>query len=125
MRRIILSLLFVFSATMAHGAVTLDGTASSTTASGVDQVTLSHTTAGSNRLLIVCVGHIGTDVALTGITYAGIAMTLVVDEFVSTGISLYCYRLIAPATGANNVVANFDANAIDIAIGAISFNGVH
>src|SRR5688572_3153516 len=125
MRRIIVSLLFLFYATLAHGEVTLDGTASTTTASGVDEVTFAHTTAGSNRLLIVCVGHLGTDVAVTGIVYAGIAMTLVEDEFVATGISLYCYQLVAPSTGSNNVVISLDGNGLDIVTGAISFNGVH
>jgi len=67
-------------------------------------LTYSHTCTGSNRILFVSViGAIGSD-NVTGATYAGAAMTLVDKQ--ASARSTYLFYLIAPATGANNVVVS-------------------
>lgn len=73
-------------------------------ASGVNSVTYSHTCSGSDRLLFVGALSQGSD-NLTGITYNGVSMTQVNKQAKGSDY-LYLYYLIAPATGANNVVVS-------------------
>lgn len=77
-------------------------TATAGTASGVG---LSHTTsAGSNRYMLIGIG-VNNGVTVT-VTYNGVSATIVgTSQDVSPGgETLYLYRLINPASGANNVV---------------------
>ena len=70
-------------------------------------VTVSHTTSGSDRLLVVC-AQVYTQ-TVTGITYAGTSMTLATS--VANGNFLtYLYYLANPALGADNVVITFNAS---------------
>lgn len=71
-------------------------------------LTTSHTTGvGQSRYALVgVVSGLGTDV-VTGVTYGGIAMTQVSKIIGGTGGSartIYLYSLMAPLSGANNVV---------------------
>ena len=88
-------------------------------------VTFSHTTpSGANRLLIVH-GSCTTGTArVTAVTYAGVSMTLGVE---SAGDSYQViYYLVAPATGANDVVMTWNpAPTANRAIqAAVSYSGV-
>lgn len=66
--------------------------------------TFSHTCSGTNRLLIVAVeGNVTTD-TITGVTYAGVSMTKLDSVQMPANRWIYIYGLLAPATGANNVV---------------------
>lgn len=86
--------------------------------------TFSHTCTGSDLILFVGVmGDVTTD-RITGVTYNGVAMTLIDkilegDDFPRWA---YLYYLIAPATGAHNVVISASAS---IALGgsASSYTG--
>lgn len=76
-----------------------------------DTLTFSKTCSGDNRILLVGIrtykaGSAGQDDVITGVTYNGVSMTRVNDTYVTAGnnIRVYLYYLIAPATGANNVV---------------------
>lgn len=69
-------------------------------------LTFSHTCTGSNRILFV--GVLGVDV--TGITYNGVAMSLVNSGNGVAGINLYLYILVNPASGTNNVVVTQNTN---------------
>lgn len=91
-------------------------------------LSFAHTCTGSDRVLIVTAGALGFPpaAAITGITYAGVAMTQAwsvahtqVDslEMVSEG-----WYLIAPATGSNNVVVSFNS-ADELWASATSFTG--
>lgn len=65
-------------------------------------VTISHTTSGSDRVLYVQTNKRGA--AVTGVTYGGVAMTQI-DTTIAIGNSeVRLWRLINPASGANNVV---------------------
>ena len=68
-------------------------------------LTFSHTCTGSNLLLVVNAYTNAGDV-VTGITYAGVAMTLARKEKLidPNTAFLNVYTLVAPATGANNVI---------------------
>lgn len=71
---------------------------------GVTSLTFAHTNAGTNRILIV-MGSVTSDTARTisSITYNAVALTPVTTVTAGKVMS-YMYYLIAPATGANNVV---------------------
>lgn len=77
---------------------------------GNGTMTLSLTTSGSDRYLLVGIGT-STGMTCTGITYAGVSMTQIGSPVDNTdsgaGSRLYVFELIAPASGANDIVASF------------------
>lgn len=80
--------------------------------------------SGSSRILFVGVEiESGSDL-ITGVTYNGVSMTLV-DKQVNGSNNEYCYLfyLIAPATGANNVVVSASGST-SIGSLASSYTGV-
>lgn len=96
---------FTQTATIAYDAV-------STYSSGAPATshTVSHTCTGSNRLLLAGFYHSGSSADdCTGVTYAGVAMTRIATATVGTERA-YIYGLIAPSTGANNIVMSYGAS---------------
>lgn len=84
---------------------------------------LSHTCSGSNRVLYARIIGFQDD-TVTGVTYAGSAMTRVAyapDGGAIRGNS-QIWRLIAPATGANNITVSMSV-ARRIYLQGISFTG--
>lgn len=74
-------------------------------------ITLAHTCSGSDRVLIVHTAIADTEnvITVTGVTYGGVAMTKIGSDAVGTTNArrTNMWILIAPATGANNIVATF------------------
>ena len=101
-------------------AVTVDAFASAT---GLNiTLTFSHTCSGTERYLVVGVSRGLSPGTITGVTYAGVAMTSIGTSAGATLVHLW--GLIAPATGANDVVVTASAAGNGIVAGAISYNGV-
>src|SRR3990167_11248949 len=94
---------------------TAKGTASS--------LTFSHTCTGSNLYLKVTVGVNFTDSDVTGVTYNGVALTLL-RALENTMRDEYWY-LIAPATGAHDIVVSFAGASREKVCNAESYTGVH
>lgn len=70
--------------------------------------TFSHTCTGSDRILFVtCMHGSGTGDHVTGITYNGVAMTRI-SRSTSSNEACYLYYLIAPDTGAHDIVVSLD-----------------
>lgn len=90
--------------------IAFDATGNGGTSSATS-LTWSHTCTGSNRILFVAPQGLvsGTD-NITSMTYAGAAMTKIAQVQIPTDRLLTLWYLIAPATGANNVVINFTGN---------------
>jgi hypothetical protein len=85
---------------------------------------LSHTVAGTNKLLIVGVS-IGDDSAVSTVTYSGQSLTLIrFDEVTTTDRRSELWYLVNPPSGTADVVVTLDKNE-QIVIGAISFTNVH
>lgn len=90
-------------------------------------VSYSHTTSGSNRILIVKVT--GTSTTVTGVTYSGVSMT---QASVSTNIAdgnvlVYLFYLKNPASGSNTVSISGPATCTSAAFsftGALQTGGV-
>lgn len=106
-------------------ALAFDATSTANTASATS-VTFAHTTTGSDRVLIVGASwRDGFPLAVcTGITYNGVAMTALGDHKSGT-LGICMYALVAPATGANNVVITMDNAPNRLVGGAVSFTGAN
>ncbi len=87
-------------------------------------LTYSHTCSGSNRGLWVAVYAGSASDVITGVTYNGVAMTRVdAQAMPSSSGYAYLYRLIAPATGANNIVIS-SSSSVDIQSVSASYNEI-
>lgn len=84
--------------------------------------TFSHTCTGTDRILFVHSFHNDSTDRQTGVTYNGVAMTLVNKATPASTRYTYLWYLINPATGANNVVITAGSST---AIGgnAVSYTG--
>jgi hypothetical protein len=113
----------------AGGSPTYDAVSSSSVVGGTS-ATWSHTCTGSNRVLVVSVAILGdSSVTVSGVTYNGVAMTSRYQGDLSTS-GVYAknsvWTLVAPATGANNIVATYSGTNTGYAgCGAVSFTGVN
>ncbi len=105
-------------------AVANIGDASTGSQSSNTVLTFSHTspTGSSNTCIVVAVTS-ETVTPPSGVTYNLVAMTKVGERDLGSG-SASLWRLVAPATGANNVVVTF-AGSHNIAAGAQSYANVH
>ena len=74
-------------------------------------ITFAHVCSGVNRILTVGVGVNGTTDVITGVTYAGTAMTQATKQQLGAGAMSYLYFYVNPATGTNNVVVSSSADA--------------
>lgn len=86
--------------------------------------TFAHTCSGSDRYLIVGV-MVGAGNTVTGVTYNGVAMTQINTQISggTTFDNFYLFGLVAPATGANNIVITASASTF-IYGGGLSYTGV-
>lgn len=111
-------------------AIAFDATSTGSTASGTS-LTVSHTCTGADRCLYVGVatfnGSNPAFSAVTSKTYAGVVMTeLGTFNYGTGGVQrVTLLRLVAPATGANDIVISTSPNTCEIVVGACSFTGVH
>jgi hypothetical protein len=98
-------------------AIAHDANASGLSASS--PATFSHTCTGSDRILFVAAAS-NTSETVTGVTYNGVSMTEV--DSVTAGATQHLFYLVAPATGANNVVVSTSGS---VAVGSsVSYTGV-
>ena len=102
-----------------NGTIAFDAQSKSSTTG--TSLTFSHTVSGSNRVLIVAASSNGGD-HITGITYNAVAMTQQAKLAVGTNY-VYLYYLIAPDTGAHDVVVSSGSSVVLVAC-AVSYTGV-
>lgn len=86
-------------------------------------LTYSHTTSGSDRLLVVTYQSGTSADRITGITYGGVAMTKLGSSLQNTRFTGY-YYLLNPSLGANNVVLTGSTSDVIEAYSA-SYTGVN
>ncbi len=108
-------------------AIAVDATTTATVATGAADQTVSHTTAGSDRLMLVGIsfGKTNGD-SVSSVTYDGVALTHVgSQDDVSSESRVEIWRLVAPATGTADVVVTFSGTGHeDATIGVMTFTGV-
>lgn len=85
-------------------------------------VTVSHTVGGTNRLLLVGVAINGSE-TISGVTFNGVALSLLIDA--SDVQAFQVWYLIAPATGAHNIVVTKSAAVNPCVLSAVSLVGAH
>jgi hypothetical protein len=90
-------------------------------------LTISHTTAGLNRLMLVGISMVNDELeTVSSVTYSGVALTNVGVQNSSDDGRMEIWRLIAPPTGTYNVVITFSAPLRRAAVaGVMTFTGVH
>lgn len=95
--------------------------------SGASSQTTAFTTGGSDRVLYVAFNGYSTSINAhpTGVTYAGVALTKLLDRTFGGGFQYFSvWRLIAPATGSNNVIATLGGTVSDFDTIAMYYTGV-
>ena len=108
----------------AESAVTFDAAPTPSAKASAASHTHAHTTGvGANRILFVQVSYRSNVRYSTGVTYAGVAMTLLSRTSVSTVVTNEVWYLLAPASGANNVVVTPDT-AAGCKIASITYAGI-
>jgi len=110
-------------------SISFDAASTDTSSDDRQSATVSHTASGTNRGALVFAGHADADVRdITGITYGGVAM--VAEEaqtktFAGGEVVVEVFSIIAPATGAQDVVVTWDADVIASWVAVVSYNGVN
>lgn len=80
--------------------------------------------SGASRVLFVGVLSISGATAPSSVTYAGAAMTLIKSGTFIGSDTQFLYALLAPASGANNIVVTFAASTAMYVLGA-SYSGMN
>lgn len=132
---LLLATLLISAASFANAAIGLDAVSTFEVTASTTTATWSHTVAGSNRFLWISIqyrGGGGTNPA-TGVTYNGVALTFIrADSGTGTNTGgIYrneLWYLIAPATGAHNVIVTFTGDTSStngrVALAAVSLTEV-
>lgn len=105
-------------------AVTCIGSSSSSANNRT--LTFSHTVAtGTNRLLLVGIAVRSSSVTVSSVTYGGTALSQYGSATRSgtSGVRMYLYRLLSPASGTANVVVSL-SGTVRVAAGASTFINV-
>jgi hypothetical protein len=105
----------------------IDAISTATVSSGQSSRTFSHTTSGTDRLIIVGISFNNDDLqTVSSVTYAGQALTKIGQAVQSDDARVELWYRVAPTTGTNNVVVTFSAGLNDGGvIGAMTFTGVN
>lgn len=105
--------------------ITFDAASNSTYQTAQSTYSWSHTCTGSNRYLTVGISMLSVGgSSVTGITYSGIALSLIKAQASGAGaIRSELWGLVAPATGSNTIAVTLSAS-LDSAAGAVSYTGV-
>jgi hypothetical protein len=89
---------------------------------------VSHATgSGTKRLMLVGISasSSGQDIAVSGVTYGGVSLSLVGSRAYAVYQKIWIYQLVAPATGTADVVVTFSrAPAGGGIVGVMTFTGV-
>lgn len=86
-------------------------------------LTWAHTCSGANRVLVVSLSFTPSAETVSSVTYNGDALT-VAGTITNGDVKICKYVIIAPDTGANNIVATFSGDVSAVG-GAVSYTGAH
>ena len=80
---------------------------------------------GSNCLYISVAFDAAAAYTFTDVTYNGVSATAVPSASDETGRSIYLFRLLAPATGANTLVVDWDGTQSGMVISVLALDAVN
>lgn len=119
---LIISLVYLFTPYRAYAAIAFDAF----TDSAANINSFSHTSTGSNLVLVVGASYNDGSESITGITYNGVALTKIRRD--TTGapvdITTELWYLKAPATGANTVAITYTNNPTQRRHWAMTLTGI-
>ena len=105
-------------------AVAVDDSSDGGMSSG-SSMTLSHSTSGDNRLMLVSVATDPHGESVASITYNGVNLTLVGTEDAGDHSRVEIWSLVAPDTGSNDVVVTMTGNDHHgVVVGVMTFTDV-
>jgi hypothetical protein len=117
----LLLLFLLLIATPALGAVAYD-TFSESACSGCTGDSWSHTTTGSNTLILCGAGNEGA-ATVSAFTHNSLSLTLVDSDAISS-YNGFMYQRVAPTTGAQTVAITY-SEATNSTLGCLTFTGTH
>lgn len=104
-------------------AIAFDASSTGESVAGATSLTFAHTCTGSDRILFVATAVIVPNgVNVSGITYNGVALTKVNESNPQTNIESGLWYLIAPSTGANNIVISAAGTNASTIIGGVGMS---
>ncbi|MEZ6061185.1 MAG: DUF4347 domain-containing protein [Planctomycetaceae bacterium] len=108
--------------------VSVDATSTGTAAGGSSSVTVSHTTSGTNRLMLVGISFGRDDgETVSSVTWNGTSLTRVgfAEHTDSDRSRVEIWSLVAPQTGTHDVIVNFSGSSHEGAtVGVMTFTDV-
>lgn len=105
-------------------AIAFDAVTTVTQQTGASPFTVSHTTAGSNRFLIVAILR-DSGTTISGITYGGAALTKLTEvNDANQGWYVELWYRLNPASGANDVVISYTLGVF-VSAQIVSYTGAH
>ncbi|MGV6858953.1 MAG: DUF4347 domain-containing protein, partial [bacterium] len=106
-------------------AVSVDATTTTTDDTGATSITVSHTTSGSDRLMVVGLSMHKDRGPVSSVTYNGTALTLVgTGQNGGDEARIELWALTAPDTGTHDVVVNLAGGGHGAVVGVTTFTGV-
>jgi uncharacterized repeat protein (TIGR01451 family) len=119
------------SLAMSTSTIAVDNVSTGSGTNPFSSVTFSHTTgSGSNRFMLVGISYEDDNtagLAVSGVTYAGQALTFVGRQTSPQEVVCEIWRLVNPPSGAANVVVSVAGSGTGDGLyaGAITYTGVH
>jgi hypothetical protein len=114
-----------------YNTITLDNKNSTTLTSSATSMSWTHTTGtGNDRILLVSVDVFspsGTPNNVSGVTYGGVALTLVKTDLYNTNprVRSYVFNLTNPTSGTNTISVTFSATTSTAVGGSVSYDNVN
>lgn len=99
-------------------SISFDATSASSYQAASSSYSWGHTCSGSNRFLIVGISLLSVAQTVTGITYAGTALTFIGARNAATAVRTELWGLIAPATGSNNIAVTLSGSIASVGCAA-------
>lgn len=107
------------------GGIVFDAASNSGYQAAQSTYSWSHTCTGSNRFLAVDVALLSAGQTVTGITYNGVALSLIGAKTTVTSFGrVECWGLANPSSGSNTIAVTF-SGSIASSSEAVSYTGVH
>ncbi len=112
--------------TETDGGIGVDVDAVSTGTGTGSPITVSHPTSGTNRLMLVGISAYGSSLpVVSGVTYNGVALSLVGSQQQGNYTKIWVYKLVAPDTGTHDAVVSFSTAPTEgCVVGVETFTGV-
>ncbi len=105
-------------------SITVDSVSSTSDDTAATSITVSHTTSGTSRLMLVGVSLTDNRSPVSSITYNGTALTRVGTEDAMSSAHIELWALVAPDVGTHDLEVNLPGGDNGAVVGVITLTGV-